>query len=300
MKKIKNLVGLKGVATAMIAFIMILASCNKSNDLTSSLDSQSLNNEATMDAQQDETADIATSALNANAVAVGGRVEDRDDRLACATVTKDSTNTKDSGTITLTFNGDCTDDDGNVRKGKMIITWLNGRWYVPGSVHTIKLEGYSINGVGIEGTRTVTNISTTESPLTWTISGSHKSTWPDGTTAQRTVNKTRQWVRSSTNPREDKIIISQTNPAVSAASGINRHGNTYSVSITTPLQYFASCGRRVKIPVVGIKVVTVGNPSTGSKTYTVDFGDGTCDNKYTVTKDGVTKEFIGKNDSSKD
>ncbi len=298
MKSMKNLFG--GISTLMIAFVLILASCNKSNDLTSSLDSQSLNNEATMDAQQDETADIATSALSANAVAVGGRVEDRDDRLACATVTKDSTNTKEAGKITLTFKADCKDDDGNVRTGKMIITWSGGRWYVPGSVHTIKLEGYSINGVSIEGVRVLTNISTEASPLTWTISGAHKSTWPDGTFSERTVNKTRQWVRSSTNPREDKIIISQTNSSVAAASGINRHGNTYSVSITTPLQYFASCGRRVKIPVIGVKVVTIGNPSTGSKTYTVDFGNGTCDNKYTVTKDGVTKEFTGKNDSSAD
>ncbi len=295
----KKLFGMKGISTMMVAFVLILASCNKSNDLASGLDSQSLNNEATMDAQQDETADIASSALNTND-AFGGRVEDRDDRLACAIVTKDSTNTKDAGKITLTFKADCKDDDGNVRTGKMIITWKGGRWFVPGSVHTIKLEGYSINGVGIEGIRTVTNISTTASPLTWTIAGTHKSTWPDGTSAERTVNKTRQWVRSSTNPREDKVIVSQANPNVAAATGINRHDKTYSVQITTPLQYFSSCGRRVKIPVIGVKVVNIGDTSTGSKVYTVDYGDGTCDNKFTVTKDGVTKEFNGKNDSSAD
>jgi hypothetical protein len=299
MKSIKSLIGLKGISSLMIAFVMILASCNKSNDLVSSLDSQSLNNESTMDAQQDEATDIASVALNSND-AFGGRVEDRDDRLECATVKKDSLNTKEAGTITLTFNGDCTDDNGNVRKGKIIIKWQGGRWFVPGSVHVIKLEGYSINGVLIEGTRTVTNISTPTSPLTWTVAGSYKSTWPDGTFAQRTVNKTRQWVRSSTNPKEDKWIISQTNPNVAAATGINRHGKTYSVQITTPLQYFATCGRRVKIPVIGVKVVNIGDPSSGSKVYTVDYGDGTCDNKFTVTKDGVTEEFTGKNDSSKD
>jgi hypothetical protein len=297
MKTTKKLFG--GISTLMIAFVLVLASCNKSNDLTSSLDSQSLNNEATMDAQQDETADIASSALNTND-AFGGRVEDRDDRLECAVVTKEEGNSKEAGKITLTFNGDCKDDDGNVRTGKMIITWSGGRWFVPGSVHIITLEGYTINSVGIEGTRTVTNISTTESPLTWTIAGTHKSTWPDGTSATRTVNKTRQWVRSSTNPREDKVIISQTQPSVAAATGTNRHGKTYSVQITTPLQYFFSCGRRVKIPVIGVKVVNVGDTSTGSKVYTVDYGNGTCDNKFTVTKDGVTKEFTGKNDSSKD
>jgi hypothetical protein len=297
MKTIKNLFG--GVSTMMIAFVFVLASCNQSNDLVSNLDSQSLNNESTMDAQQDETADIASSALNSNDV-FGGRVEDRDDRLECATITKDPTNTKESGKITLTFNGDCKDDDDNVRTGKMIITWSGGRWFVPGSVHVIKLVGYTINGVAIEGTRTVTNVSTATSPLTWTIAGSHKSTWPDGTTSERTVNKTRQWVRSSITPKEDKWIISQTNPNVAAATGINRHDKTYSVQITTPLQYFATCGRRVKIPVIGVKVVNIGDPASGSKVYTVDFGDGTCDNKFTVTKDGVTKEFIGKNDSSKD
>ena len=55
-----------------------------------------------------------------------------------------------------------------------------------------------------------------------------------------------------------------------------------------------------KIPVIGVKVVGVGDPSTGLSVYTVNYGDGTCDNKYTVTKDGVTKEFTGKNNSSAD
>lgn len=297
MKTTKNLFG--GISTLMIAFVLILASCNKSDEGLSSLDSQSLNNEATMDAQQDETADIASSALNSND-SFGGRVEDRDDRLECAIITKEAGNTKEAGKITLEFKADCKDDDGNMRAGKIIITWQGGRWFVPGSIHTVTLEGYSINGVGIEGTRTVTNTSTAESPLTWTIAGTHKSTWPDGTSATRTVNKTRQWVRSSISPKEDKVIISQTQPTVAAATGINRHGKTYSVQITTPLQYFFSCGRRVKIPVIGVKVVNVGDTSTGSKVYTVDYGNGTCDNKFTVTKDGVTKEFTGKNDSSAD
>ena len=294
MKTIKSLFVLKAASTLAIALVLILASCNKTNEVSSlsSVDSQSLSTEAATDAKVDEVNDIAASALNTND-APGGRVEDRDDRLDCATVTKDPSNTKEAGKITLTFKSDCKDEDGDTRSGKIIITWSGGRWFVPSSVHTITLEQYSVNGVSISGTRTVTNVSNATSPLTWNIVGSHKSTWSDGTTASREVKRTRQWVRSSVSPKEDKWIISQTDPSVAAASGTNRNGKSYSVKITTPLQYFASCGRRVHIPVIGVKVVT-----TDSKEYTVDYGDGTCDNRVTVTINGVSKTITVNKDGN--
>ncbi len=294
MKTIKNLFVLKATSTLAIALVLILASCNKTNEVSSlsSVDSQSLSTEAATDAKVDEVNDIATSALNTND-APSGRVEDRDDRLDCATVTKDPNNTKEAGKITLTFKSDCKDEDGDIRSGKIIITWSGGRWFIPGSVHTITLEEYSINGVSISGNRTVTNVSNATSPLTWNIVGSHKSTWSDGTTASREVKRTRQWVRSSVSPKEDKWIISQTDPSVAAASGTNRNGKNYSVKITTPLQYFASCGRRVHIPVIGVKVVT-----TDSKEYTIDYGDGTCDNQITVTINGASKTITVNKDGN--
>lgn len=294
MKTIKNLFVLKAASTLAIALVLILASCNKTNEVSSlsSVDSQSLSTEAATDAKVDEVNDIATSALNTND-APSGRVEDRDDRLDCATVTKDPSNTKEAGKITLTFKSDCKDEDGDTRSGKIIITWSGGRWFIPGSVQTITLEEYSINGVSISGNRTVTNVSNATSPLTWNIVGSHKSTWSDGTTASREVKRTRQWVRSSVSPKEDKWIISQTDPSVAAASGTNRNGKNYSVKITTPLQYFASCGRRVHIPVIGVKVVT-----TDSKEYTIDYGDGTCDNQITVTINGASKTITVNKDGN--
>ena len=91
-------------------------------------------------------------------------------------------------------------------------------------------------------------------------------------------------MRSPISPLQDKWIVSQTDPNTPAASGTNRRGKDYSVQITTPLQYFASCGRRVHIPVIGVKQVTV-----DGKAYTVDYGDGTCDNLVTVTANGVSK-----------
>ena len=279
MKTIRNLFRLKSASTLAAALVLTLASCNKTNDASFS----SLNNETAIDSKVDEVNDIASSALNTND-APSGRVEDRDDRLDCATIVKDASNTKEAGKITITFSGDCKDDDDDVRTGKMIITWSGGRWFIPGSVHTITLEGYTVNGVVMDGTRTVTNVSTTTSPLTWNIVGSHNSTWPDGTTAQRTVKRTRQWVRSSTNPLLDKWIISQTDPNTPAETGTNRNGKNYSVQITTPLQYVRACGRRVHIPVIGVKTVTV-----DTEVFSVDYGDGTCDNLITVTKNGASK-----------
>jgi hypothetical protein len=287
-----NVISLKTLSTMMIAIVMILSSCNKEDSVFSLQDAQNIGNDGALEAAQDETQDIATSALNTNDPA--GRVEG-DDRSDCAKKTPGLNNTKEAGTITIDYGtAGCTDKKGNLRKGKIIVTWSGGRWFVAGSTHVVTTDGYSINDIAITGTRTVTNISTTNSPYTWTIAGSHTSTWPDGSTASRTVNRTRQLIKNSS---DDKVIISQTAGASSAAAGTNRYGKKYSVQITTPLEYTNSCSSSNKVykPVKGVKVVTV-----ESKVYTVDFGTGTCDNTFTVTFNGKTKTFTCKNDSSND
>ncbi len=261
-----------------------------------------VNNESVQDAQQDEVDDISTNQM-AGVDSPTGRVDSRffftDPRCSCATITHVSDTVRGSGSIIIDFGTGCTDKLGNVRAGKIMISWIGGRWYLPNSVHTITFNGYSINNVKFSDgdKRTVTNVSTTEQPLTFNIVANHSLAWPDNTTATRVVHKTRQWVRSAT-IEDDKIIVSQTTAAVAAAVGENRHGVSYSVQITVPLEYDRSCAisNRVFKPVKGTKVITYDN----GKVATIDFGDGTCDKTYTVTAEGKTRTFNARNDSSND
>jgi hypothetical protein len=291
------------IAGAFFALSAVLLSCNKADDPFSAQITQTVNNESTQDAQQDEVDDISTNALG-NTDSPTGRTEGifsfEDFRLACATVTRDTASfkTKGSGSITIDFGTGCTDKYGNIRAGKILISWSGGRWFNPGSVYVITFNGYSINGVMFSNSdiRTVTNVSTGGSPLTFNVVASHHLTWPDNTTASRTVAKTRQWIRSAT-VVDDKFIVSQTSNSQPAASGINRHGVSYTMQITTPLEYDRSCMIANKIfrPVKGVKVITFDN-----KTVTIDFGDGSCDRTFTITCDGKTRTVNAKNDSSND
>ncbi|MBY0434651.1 MAG: hypothetical protein K2U26_11125 [Cyclobacteriaceae bacterium] len=260
---------------------------------------ETINNESASDSQSNETDDMTLTALT-KADAPGGRVEVfTDDRFKCATLKFDTDNTKASGKVTIDFGTGCTDAKGNIRKGIITLSWKDGRWFNPGSTVITTFKDYSINKVSFsnDDVRTVRNISTAESPLTWTVEARHKLTWPNGSTATREARHTRQWVRA-TSPENDKYIVSQTAGATSAASGVNRHGKNFSAQITTPLQYFRSCAISNKVfkPVIGVVVVTYNT----NKTITVDFGAGECDNTFTVSSEGKTTTVRAKNDSSSD
>ncbi len=284
---------------AMAAFVI---SCKKDADPFSGEVNQTVNNESTQDAQQDEVDDMASNQLNANDQA--GRVVTTDDgRVSCAKITITNGDLKGSGTLVIDFNtspngtanaNGCTDAKGNVRKGKITVVWAGGRWFKNGAAYTITLDGYSINGVLIDGTRTLTNVTNAGAPLLviWNIVASHTSTWPDGTTASRTVHKTRQW-----DVVGGKITVTQTGGTDSAATGTNRHGTSYTVTITQGLVYDIACAiaNKVYIPISGTKVIVF-----DSKTVTIDFGSGTCDNTFTVSFDGKSKSISAKNDSSND
>ncbi len=290
---------------AMFLFTMaaFVVSCTKTADPISADVTQTASNESAVSSQTGETSDMATSALaktDTPPARVANTMTD-DDRLKCATILYDTAafKTKGSGKITIDFGTGCTDSKGNIRMGKIIIAWSGGRWYIAGAIHTISFSGYSINGVKFSDSdiRTVHNISTQTSPLTWTVEASHNLTWPDASTASRTVHETRQWVRSAT-LTADKLIVSQTTGAANAAAGTNRHGKTYSVQITTPIEYDRSCAisNKVFLPVKGVEVITY----DGTKTVTIDFGTGTCDNTFTITITGHSKTITAKNDSSGD
>ncbi len=161
---------LKLLATVFLfAMGAFLASCKKDADPISAEGSQTAANEASVSSQTSETDDMASSALSTSDQPKGRiATTSTDYRFACATLTFDSASNKVSGRVTIDFGTGCTDARGNTRKGKIMINWDGGRWYIPGSVHTITFNGYSINGVVFSNNdvRTLTNISTLASPLT--------------------------------------------------------------------------------------------------------------------------------------
>ncbi len=289
------------VSVLMFAVMAIaVSSCKSNEDSFSAEDVATSSNESTSESQTSETDDIASGVLNSND-AVTGRVEAGADdiRITCATITKGANNTKESGVITIDFGTTgCTDAAKNTRKGKMIITYSGGRWFLPNAKHVITFSGYSINDVKFSDSdsRTVTNVSTVASPLTWTITSNHKLTYPDGTETSRSVNLTKKWNRTAT-VTADTWAFSQTAGASVAAQGTNKKGKTYTTTISIPLVYSRSCAlsNKVFLPISGSKTIKVDN-----KEIVFDYGTGTCDNTFTVTVNGKTKEITAKNDGSGD
>jgi hypothetical protein len=238
---------------------------------------------------------MATLAVSSTSETLSGRTSessrevkgmgDIDDRFKCATVThiKDPNSTPDKpmGTITIDFGSGCQDNHGKTRKGMIIITY-SGRRFTPGSIITTTFKDYYRNDVQVEGTHSISNIASTllDYPKFQIVITGGKLTFPDGRTATREQNMTREWQRGA-NPLTDKWVVT------GSASGSNKNGRSYTMEITTPLVYSSACrfSDQVFIPVEGVKHLVV-----ESKDITIDYGDGTCDNKVTVTVNGTTTE----------
>lgn len=257
-----------------------LGACNDDNEVGVGIDENTIKAEVVMDAAFEDIDDMVTISMSATDGPNEGRTATgHDDRLACANVTHDSENQ----TITIDFGDGCEDPRGRVRAGIINISYT-GRRFQPGSVITTTFDNFSVDGIKVEGTRTVTNITEIvdnhlSSPkFSITLDGG-KLTWPDGTFATRNIDRVRTWIRAL-NPIDDENHVDGT------ANGINKEGVEYSMMITESLVFKRRCrfeGSRVFIPVSGIKEV-----NRGGQIYVVDFGNGTCDNIISVTHDGNT------------
>ncbi|MEQ8303431.1 MAG: hypothetical protein RIB47_08575 [Cyclobacteriaceae bacterium] len=280
----------------IVALMVFFSACNEDGGIDLTVDdSASVENEATTDSYFEETDDLALIAVASDdATKTGGKVGTggrkigiNDFRLACdgvevtIEVADDSTPESPKGTITIDFGDGCEDARGNVRKGIIIINY-EGRRFLPGSVIVTTFEGYEINGVKIEGKRTVTNVSGSleEFPKFNIVVENGKATWPDGTFATREANRTREWIRA-VNPLNDEWSVTGT------AAGTNRNGTVYTMEVKEALVYKRECAvlNRIFMAVKGVKVLQVGD-----RVITIDYGDGECDRIVKVTINGESRE----------
>ena len=173
---------------------------------------------------------------------------------------------------------------GDTIKGKLTVT-ITGKMYIANSSRTIAFRNFSINSNAVTGTKTVTYKGQNSiQNHYWTISADLAFTLSDGKTMTWKSERTRERISNNNTP---KIMWDDTFSLKGTASGVNLKGNNYSIVIddNNPL-----------IIIGGFPFFVKGTATTTVKTKiaVIDFGDGTKDNKATITINGVTKEITLK------
>lgn len=208
---------------------------------------------------------------------LGARISATTDLCASANVTHNQ-NTK---RIIIDFGTGCTSPNGVNRKGKILLAYTGSNFLFPGTSIVTTFEGYEVNGLKIQGTRTITNagIDLLKSTVSLNVKIENGIiTWSDDTTV--TYN--------STQIRQVTLNASGYEASVTGtANGKSREGFDYSAAVTTPLIIKEECARKgVFVPSSGILAFTYQGIAVS-----VDYGSGTCDKVVEITYPGGVKEI---------
>ena len=190
-------------------------------------------------------------------------------------------------TITLDFGSGCASGDGHVRKGQIVATYTD-RLLHPHASATIQFENFSIDSVQIDNSTsyTITNTGTSDR-LQLTIDISAKLSKPNGNYTEWHSHKviTRIDGGLTSSPLDDVMQIEGT------ASGTVRRSDlavAWKAQITDPLIKRFTCRWISK------GTVKEGRESLSSNSQWIgvlDYGNGICDNRATLTLNGVTYQI---------
>ncbi|WP_216679754.1 hypothetical protein [Hymenobacter siberiensis] len=269
---------LRSFALACLASAALLTTgCNRNNDATPTDD---------ITTAEDRTDDNSETGMSSEAAQMAGPTDpqvqgstniigDADFRArfgSCATRSYDF-NTK---TLTIDFGTtNCLCADGRYRRGKILVrftTDINRR--TAGAVVT--RVDYFVN----DNQHTATRIFTDMGSGSFTVDVTNASIIRanNGGTHSWTANWTFTRTAGFGTPQVSDDVYSVTG----SATGTNRKNVGYTATIQNPLIKRADCP---KYFVQGTTVIT----NTSSKSMTLDYGTGTCDNVATVTVNGHTR-----------
>lgn len=138
---------------------------------------------------------------------------------------------------------------------------------------TVEYQSFGVDSVVVDGYATIlvdkvdSMFRQYTSSLTFTLA--------DGSTIERTSERTWQWIEGMDTPEDqsdDVVVISGGAEAVMTIDGVTE---TYKKEITTPLKRLGDC----RYIVEGVVEISL----DGTVISTIDYGDGTCDEVAVVT-----------------
>lgn len=176
----------------------------------------------------------------------------------------------------------------HVHKGKIMDSFtltavlVNDSTIAETSTETITFSGCSRDSVQIDGTivsSVVNNVNTVSIRNV-------KLTYADGTSITWSGTLTYTYSNGGT-PRD---FSDDTKTVTGSLSGVGSDGASYTNTISNAVTYKFSClENKISAPVSGTIEVTAGGSSS-----VIDYGDGTCDNTYTITAGGTTTSHTFK------
>jgi len=268
--KLKSMKSVKVIIGVCLVFLAI-NSCRKLEYLAT-LDEVILSQQETqtdevlsdVDIIADEAVTLNSSQLKSGTI---------DNSLYLSSCTLVTLNTQSSPqTLTLDFGTGCTGKDGKVRSGKIIVTSVSFNTFP--SVRMKTFDNFAVDGKSISGSIAKTILKDNVNNIrTATIQEDITIILPNNEgTAHRVADFTRQYQLNAMGVQDDNKIVSWGTFAFTRVSGVKV---TKTVPVANPLVFSGACHHIVS----GIvSFVTSTNHS-----WTIDFGDGTCDDKATLT-----------------
>lgn len=219
----------------------------------------------------------------------GNAISARGDSLRCFTVTKTHLNAPNffPVQIVIDFGTGCTGPNGVTRSGKIITTYTN-RLVVPGAKATTTFDNYKVNGVKVEGTHIITNMSTANERIFKIEVIGAKLTKPNGNWSEWNSTRTIKQLEGLGTPN---FPLDDIYKITGSANGKVKRGDllfAWRSEITEPLIKKFTCRWIVK----GIfKVIRLNLASTSPWVATLNYGNGSCDNQAILTINGVSHQI---------
>jgi hypothetical protein len=255
---------------------LAIVSCTETTDPVSDTDIAYASEDLQANQAFEDLDYLTMSAIETSGI--GARVIQNPQETICkgVSITQDTALKK----ITIDFGAGCKSSDGIERKGKVYIVY-SGSLMVPGSTISASFDGFEVDGIKIQGSRTMTttgfNLFENSISLSVKIKDG-KVIFPDGKFITYESVQTRTIKMTATGYL---VKINGT------STGISTDKVAYTSTIITPLEINKDCVK------TGIYVPSAGVMEFGTmlEKITIDFGTGKCDKIITITTPSGTKEI---------
>ena len=269
-------------AGSLLMAILVLVSCDKD-------DSQDISEEGTITVAELKVSD-ETDLIAEDVITIGEEVYATDEIMVtskanyisdylpdCVMITTVVTSTSKEKTID--FGEGCELPNGNVLSGIIYLSYLKDMDLATKTL-SMSLENFTFNGVEVEGSTSIVRTRSNDSGNPQSdAEASFSGNWPDGTSANFTANRTREWIEGygSGYWADNVFLIS------GKGTYTGKMGNVFMKETIVPLRRELAC----RFIVSGILEI-----SRNDATASLDFGDGTCDAKGILTHPNGESEEI--------